>query len=111
MKSLNKTQIAVILGALILFVLLLFANTKLPPKEEVVQTPEATASNVTALNQMVQAAVAGLSKDDKQAIQKLDEAIKSASDKKNAFENMISMWDSLRNPSVAAYYMEQAALM
>ncbi|MCX6294883.1 MAG: tetratricopeptide repeat protein [Bacteroidetes bacterium] len=111
MKSLNKTQIAVISGALILFVLLLFANTKLLPKEEVVQPASAADANMIALNQMVQAAVTGLSKEDKQAIQKLDEAIKNKSDNKTALENMITKWDSLQNPSVAAYYMEQAALV
>lgn len=107
--KLNKTQIAVISGALVLIVLLLLANTKLLPKEEAVSSEHANP-NMLAFTKMVQTAVDGLSAEDKKTVQKLDEAIKSSSDKKLAFENMINMWDSLRNPSVAAYYMEQASI-
>lgn len=109
MKSLNKTQIAVISGSLLLIVLLLFAKTNLLPKEQAVKTTEQTEPNSATLTKMVESAIAGLSSGDKEAIQKLDEAIKTSSDKKSAFENMIRMWDSLRNPSIAAYYMEQAS--
>lgn len=106
--KLNKTQIAVVSGALLLVVLLLLANTKLLPKEEAVLSEHANP-NTLAFTKMIQGAVDGLGAEDKKVIQKLDEAIKSSADKKIAFENMINMWDSLRNPSVAAYYMEQAS--
>ena len=107
--KLNKTQIAVVSGALVLIVLLLLANTKLLPKEEAASSEHANP-NTLAFGKMVQGAVDGLNAEEKKAVQKLDEAIKSASDKKTAYENMINMWDSLRFPAVAAYYMEQASL-
>ncbi len=107
--KLNKTQIAVVSGALLLIVLLLLAKTNLIPKEEAVVSDHANP-NTLAFTKMVKAAVDGLNPDQKKAIQKLEEAIKTSPDKKVAFENMINMWDSLRSPSVAAYYMEQTAL-
>lgn len=107
--KLNKTQIAVVSGSLLLIVLLLFAKTNLLPKEEAIQTTEQAEPNAAALTKMMESAIGGLSSGNKKAIEKLDEAIKTSTDKKTAFENMISMWDSLRNPSIAAYYMEQAS--
>lgn len=107
--KLNKTQIAVISGALVLIVLLLFANTKILPKKEEVQEAEHNNPGAEEFTKMVQAAINSLSDSDKTAVQKLDETIKTSTDKKLAFENMVNMWDSLRNPSVAAYYMEQAS--
>ena len=112
MKALNKTQIAVISSSIVLIVLLLFANTKLlPKKEEVAETADHDHgdSNNSALTKIVKSAMDGLAAGDKKAIAALEEAIKTSPDKKVAFEKMIDMWDSLRNPSVAAYYMEQAA--
>lgn len=107
--KLNKTQIAVVSGALLLIVLLLLANTKLLPKKEEATTAEHQHSGSIEFTKMVQGSIDGLGASEKQVIQKLEEAIKSSSDKKLAFENMINMWDSLRNPSVAAYYMELAS--
>jgi len=112
MKALNKTQIAVISSSIVLIVLLLFANTKLlPKKEEVAETADHDHgdSNKSALTKIVKSAMDGLAAGDKKTIAALEEAIKTSPDKKVAFEKMIDMWDSLRNPSVAAYYMEQAA--
>ena len=112
MKALNKTQIAVILGSLVLIVLLIFANTKLlPKKEDVAETADHDHgdSNKAALTKIVKSAIDGLAAGDKKTIAALEKAITTSPDKKVAFENMIDMWDSLRNPSVAAYYMEQAA--
>lgn len=106
--KLNKTQIAVVSGALLLIVLLLLANTKLLPKEEV-PVAEHEHSEAVDFTKMVQGAIDALGASEKKAVQSLDEAIKTSPDKKLAFENMINMWDSLRNPSVAAYYMELAS--
>jgi Tfp pilus assembly protein PilF len=106
--KLNKTQIAVVSGALILSVLLLLANTKLLPKEEA-PVEEHEHSETLGFTKVVQGAIDALAANEKKAVQTLDEAIKTSPDKKRAFENMIDMWDSLRNPSVAAYYMELAA--
>lgn len=106
--KLNKTQIAVVSGALVLIVLLLLANTKLLPKEEA-PVAEHEHSETANFTKIVQSAIDALGASEKKAVQSLDEAIKTSPDKKLAFENMINMWDSLRNPSVAAYYMELAS--
>lgn len=106
--KLNKTQIAVVSGALVLIVLLLLANTKLLPKEEA-PVAEHEHSETADFTKIVQSAIDALGASEKKAVQSLDEAIKTSPDKKLAFENMINMWDSLRNPSVAAYYMELAS--
>ena len=45
MKSVNKIQIAVIAGSILLVVLLLFANTKLPLKEEAAETDQHDHAN------------------------------------------------------------------
>ncbi len=108
--KLNKTQIAVVSGALVLIVLLLLANTKLLPKEGAGVSSEHANPNKLAFSKMVQGAVDGLDAEEKKAVQKAEEAIKTSPDKKAAYEQMINMWDSLRFPAVAAYYMEQASM-
>lgn len=104
----NKTQIAVISGSVALIVLLLFANTKLNPKEQAAVSEHATP-NTMALTNLVQSAVNVLDNDQKKAFQKLEEETKNSPDKKAAFDKIVNMWDTLQQPSVAAYYMEQAA--
>lgn len=107
----NTTQIAVISGSLLLIVLLYFANTKLPPKnKEVVETSEhAGHEHEKDISAIVDAVTKKLSGTQKQEFEKLELALKNAPDKKGAFEAMINHWDSLRQPIVAAYYMEEAA--
>ncbi|MFL5765293.1 MAG: tetratricopeptide repeat protein [Bacteroidia bacterium] len=109
--SLNKTQIAVIAGSLILIVLLLFANTKPLPKDKVNGSEHAGNSNAKGpeIEALVQHAVDGLKTDQKQKMKALDEATRTAPDKKTAFENIINAWDSLGQPDAAAYYAEQAS--
>jgi tetratricopeptide (TPR) repeat protein len=108
MRSVNKTQILVITGSLILIVLLLFANTKLPEKAKASMSGHA-GHETSNINMVIDAAKEKLSTAQKQSVVKLEDALKTSPDKKTAFENMIGMWDSLRQPVVAAYYMEQAA--
>ena len=107
--SVNKTQIAVISGSVLLIVLLLFANTNIPKKEEV-KLSEHSSPNSAGLLSLIESAKAGLSSSQKSEMDKLEKETKSAPDKKTAFENIINQWDSLRQPAVAAYYMEQAAI-
>ncbi len=106
--SVNKTQIAVIAGSVVLIVLLLFANTDLPKKEEV-KMSEHPGPNGAGMLTLVESAKASLTVSQKKEMDKLDEAVKSSPDKKKAFENIINQWDSLRQPAVAAHYMEEAA--
>lgn len=111
MKSVNKKQIVVAAGALIIIVLLLFANTGLPEKEKVGSSEHAGHNHKDDLGKLVENAKSILDKDQKARLATLEEAVKSASDKKTAFESLINHWDSLRQPAVAAYYMEQAAVV
>jgi tetratricopeptide (TPR) repeat protein len=110
MNTVNKKQVAVISGSLILIVLLLFANTRLPKNAEQPPMSDHAGHEAASMNTMVEAAKGRLNKDQKAAIDKMEEALKTSPDKKSAFENMISMWDSIRQPVIAAYYTEQAAL-
>ncbi len=105
----NKTQIAVISGSIVLTVLLLFANTTIPKKEEV-KNSEHSSPNGAGMLTLVENAKASLTTSQKKEMIGLEEAVKSSPDKKKAFETIISQWDSLRQPAVAAYYMEQAAM-
>ncbi|MGQ0827772.1 MAG: tetratricopeptide repeat protein [Bacteroidota bacterium] len=109
MKPVNKKQIVVIAGTLIVIVLFLFANTSLPDKKEEVKTAEHTHDDTEVLK-LVESAKSMLNEDQKSRIRQLEEATTSSPDKKIAFENLIDHWDSLRKPAVAAYYMEQAAI-
>ena len=107
----NKTQISVIVGSIIVIVLLLFANTKLPKKEGApAMSDHAGTKDVVNINSLVENATNALNKDQKQNFEKLEEAIKTSPDKQRSFENMVGMWDSIRQPAVAAFYMEQAAM-
>lgn len=110
MKSVNKKQLAVISGSLLLIVLLFFANTKLPEKADKPVMSDHAGNSGTTMLTVIEKAKASLNNDQKQRVELLEETLKSSSDKKTAFEKMIRHWDSLRQPAVAAYYMEQAAI-
>jgi tetratricopeptide (TPR) repeat protein len=110
MKSVNKKQIAVISGSLILIVLLLFANTKLPKKADAPAMSEHAGNSTITIVSVVENAKSKLNNDQKAKVEILEGALKSSPDKKTAFEKMIRQWDTLRQPAVAAYYMEQAAI-
>jgi tetratricopeptide (TPR) repeat protein len=110
MKSVTKKQIAVLAGSLIIVVLLLVANTKLPDNKEDVKTSEHAGPMAAGMSSLVENATKALSTTQKTAVQKLEAATETATDKKAAYERLISTWDSLRQPAVAAYYMEKAAL-
>jgi len=112
MKSVNKTQLIVISGSLIVIVLLLFANTKLPKKadEQAMSSEHSGNTAAASITSTVEETKQSLSVAQRKDIEKLETALKASPDKKTAYENMINMWDSLRKPVVAAYYMEQAAI-
>lgn len=110
MKSVTKKQIALLAGSSVIIVLLLFANTKLPENKEDVKSSEHAGASDRTIHTLVETAINGLKPDQKAVIQKLEAATEIASDKKAAYEQLISAWDSLRQPVAAAYYMEKAAL-
>jgi tetratricopeptide (TPR) repeat protein len=108
--KLNSKQIAVIVGSIALIVLLLFANTKLPRKEDAAQVPSAEATTpATNINQLVEEAKSTLAPELKQQFENLEQSLNQTSNKRVVFERIVSKWDSLRQPAIAAYYIEQAA--
>jgi|SRR3954468_88 len=110
MKPVTKKQIAVLAGSSIIVVLLMFANTQLPKNEESVNQSEHAGAPVVNVGTLVEQAFASLTVSQKTEIQKLTTALDLASDKKTAFEQLISMCDSLHQPVAAAYYMEKEAM-
>jgi tetratricopeptide (TPR) repeat protein len=112
MKSVKAKQLAVIAGIVGLIVLLLFANTKLPKKEERAASSE-HAGNANAgarVSSLVENARKALTTEQRQKVEGLEKALTTGPDKKQAFENVIAAWDTLRQPAVAAFYTEQAAI-
>ncbi len=109
MKPVTKKQLVVIAGSCIIIVLLLFANTKLPENKDGVSSEHAgpATAGITAL---VEAGKATLSVQQKSVVQKLEQAISTATDKKAAYEQLITTLDSLQQPVAAAYFMEKEAL-
>ena len=105
----NKKQIAVIAGILIVVVLLLIANTKLPEKKDEV-VAEAEGHKHPGIVSLVDNAKKALSAKEKVSVEKLELEVKNVSNKKMAFQNLINHWDSIRQPAIAAYYMEQYSL-
>jgi tetratricopeptide (TPR) repeat protein len=110
MKSVNKTQIAVISGSVLLIVLLLFANTKLPEKKDKPGMSNHSDTSNSNIYTLVKRAKNDLNVDQKHVFEKLEDGFKTSPDKKKVFENIINKWDSLRQPAIAAYYMEQMAI-
>ncbi len=107
----NKTQISLIIGSIVVVVLLLFANTKLPKKESVApMVSDHAGEKIANISTLVENAKNGLTVEQKQNFEKLEQALKPSSNQRKSFENMIRLWDSLRQPMVAAYYVEQAAI-
>ncbi len=111
MKSVTKKQIAVIAGSIVLIVLLLLANTQLPKEEDAPAMSEHSGNAEITIDVLVENAKSGLTANQKQQLEKLVEATKTLTDKKTAFENIIIQSDSLHQPILSAYYMEQAALV
>lgn len=112
MKSVKNKQLIAIAGVVIIIVLLLLANTKLPKKQDVAQNSEHSGhdeSSHTGIATLVENAKKTLTEDQKKRIQQLEKELASAKDKKNAFELIINTLDTIRQPVLAAYFMEKAA--
>lgn len=107
MKSVNKIQIAVIAGSLLLVVLLLLLNTKLPQKKE--QDSHTTETAVKDVQQIVKEIVASMDETQKKEFEKLEKELASNTNKQKTVEDIIHFFDSARQPIASAYYMEQAA--
>jgi tetratricopeptide (TPR) repeat protein len=108
--NLNKTQLSVIIGSVVLIVLLLFADTKIPKKEIAAGLSGHSGSEKSTVDRLFQEAKDSLSSGEKQKLKELESVLEVASDKNKAFESMIRLWDSLQKPFLAAHYKEQEAI-
>ena len=111
MKPVTKIQIALFSGSILLIVLLLFANITLPEKTEQAQTSEHSDNTGSSIETLVSTLKATLTKEQSQAAEKLEKEYTSASDKNSALRELTNHWSMvLKQPVVAAYYTEQAAI-
>lgn len=109
-KSVTKKQLAVFAGSIVVIVLLLIANTKLPEKKEEVKLSEHANAKDQSIDALVDNAKKTLSEAQKSFMERLELSIDTAQDKRTIFESLVNQWDSLRQPIPAAYYSEKAAL-
>lgn len=113
MKSVKTKQIAVLAGIGVIIVLLLLANTKLPKKDEKALASEhsgAGANQSNTIETLLENAKKTLKEGQKQELEQLERELKTATDKTAAFKNMVNTMDSLKQPVISAYFVEQAAI-
>ena len=108
MKSVNKTQIAVVSGSIILIVLLLLANTKLPPNKEEAKMSDHAGPNTIALTTVVQNAINGLSKEQKQKFKEIRQANK---EKKESISSNDQLTESEKKDQLKKLHKEAAGNM
>ncbi len=111
MKPVTKIQIALLSGATLLIVLLLFANTTPPAKLDQAKQSEHSHVSNSSIDAIVEDVKKALSNEQKQAVEKLETALTAATDRETALQALTNHWSTvLKQPLVAAYYSEQAAL-
>ncbi len=113
MVTVKTKQLIVIAGTIVIIVLLLFATTRLPKKDEEAALSRHTTTDNTGvgINALVTNAKKGLTTEQRQKTDQLEKAIETSSDKNGIYKNLVAIWDSLRQSAVAAYFMEQAAVV
>lgn len=106
----NKVQISVLLGSVALIVLLLFADTRLPEKEN---EPENIAGSLNSQQVDIAYYVDSLEKkldaDKQETIVRLTKELETSENKQEVFNKIANEWNKVRQPILAAYYVEQAA--
>jgi tetratricopeptide (TPR) repeat protein len=102
----KKKQIALIVGVVIVFVLLLFANTKLPSNK--VEAEEESNSNM-ALDNYLSKSIDALSTSAKNQVKALQKEAEDSGNKQQSFLKLVHLLDSLRQPVAAALYSKQLA--
>ncbi len=108
MRSLTKLQIIVIASAIVLFVLLLFANTKPSVKEEVAQQNASAEINESDLLQLE---IDSLPSELKVKAISFEELLKTTSnDKKSVLlDSIVHFYDDAQKPFLSAHYYQQIA--
>ncbi|MEO6904153.1 MAG: tetratricopeptide repeat protein [Bacteroidia bacterium] len=109
-KSVTKKQLIVFAGSIIVIVLLLIANTKIPEKKEESKLSDHANTKVQSIDVLVENAKKALNGAQKSFIERLELRIDTAQDKRTVYESIVNQWDSLKQPIPAAYYSEKAAI-
>ncbi len=109
MKSVNRIQIGIITGAIVLFVLLFFANKKpLKKAEELVNKPVETS--VTDFNTLIAVRMQALPAPLKQRLTSLTKEMESQEGNVMAIDSLVFYWDRMNQPDIASYYTEKKAM-
>lgn len=106
MTKVKKTQLLLILGAVVLFVLLFFANKK-PSAEKADNGEQHTVAQET-IESFVKTAEGVLANDLKQQIDSYRQKANGA-EKNKWLDSLIAFWDKNKRPDLASYYFEQKA--
>lgn len=106
MTKVTKTQLLLIIGAAVLFVLLFFANKK--PSEIKTDNGEQHTVASETIDSFVKTAEGELASDLKQ---QADSYLKKANgaEKNKWLDSLIAFWDKNKRPDVASFYFEQKA--
>jgi tetratricopeptide (TPR) repeat protein len=107
---LNKIQLSLIAGSVILVVLLLFANTKIPKKDSEMPVSEHSGAEKTNFSKLFDEAIQAFTPEQKQQFDATEAALSVSKSDESLFENTVQRWDSLRQPLIAAHYKEKQAL-
>ena len=106
MTKVKKTQLLIIIGAVVLFVLLFFANKK-PSVQEPTNGEENTVISEN-IESFVKTARSVLAPELKQQEENLLKQAKGA-EKSKWLDSLVTFWDKLKRPDIASFYFEEKA--
>lgn len=106
MNSSRKLQIAVVSGAMLLFIALLFADTTPPPKTKELATVQ--AANKVDIETVINSEKQSLGKTilDQASVLELKISNLQGKAKQELFDSLILLYDNHVKPAIAAYYTE-----
>lgn len=107
MSKIKKTQLLLIIGAVVLFVLLFFANKK-PSAKSIDNGQQAKVTGPSTMESFVKTAESVLAPELKQ---KTDSYFTKANGavKKQWLDSIIAFWDKQKRPDIASFYFEEKA--
>ena len=108
MTLIRKTQIGLLITAVVLFVLLFLAPKTHSGELETKMDEKANTTQVVSLESFINTATKSLKPEDKATFDALANTAKS-SKVDTAFVPVVQFWDKQKRPDVAAYFVEQIA--
>ena len=107
MSKIKKTQLLLIIGAVVLFVLLFFANKK-PSAKPIDNGQQAEVTGPTTIESFVKTAESVLAPELKQKTDSYFTKANGAA-KKQWLDSIIAFWDKQKRPDIASFYFEEKA--